>query len=117
MNYLLDATLIVSSTFVGMLLLLELGRRDITTTRTMATKMHPPFVIFVLLFGLALTGALPAGHGMGSSKSRSWVHMVGFAAAMALALYVIVDIEYPRQGLIRVDSFDEVLVDVRETMK
>ena len=43
--------------------------------------------------------------------------MVGFAAAMALAVYVIIDIEYPRLGLIRVDAFDQVLVELRESMR
>jgi hypothetical protein len=43
--------------------------------------------------------------------------MVGFAAAMALAVYVILDIEYPRLGLIRVDAVDQVLVELRESMK
>ena len=89
---------------------------DITTTRTMATKMHPPAAIFAMLFALALAAALLAGYGMAGSKTRSWIHMVGFAAVMAGAVNVIVDIEYPRLGLIRVDSFDQVLVDLRQSM-
>jgi len=36
---------------------------------------------------------------------------------MALAVYVIIDIEYPRLGLIRVDAFDQALVDLRAGMK
>jgi hypothetical protein len=36
---------------------------------------------------------------------------------MAVALYVILDLEYPRLGLIRVSDFDQVLVDLRATMK
>ena len=36
---------------------------------------------------------------------------------MALAVYVILDIEYPRLGLIRVDAVDQVLVELRESMK
>jgi hypothetical protein len=36
---------------------------------------------------------------------------------MALALYVIVDLEFPRLGLIRLDAYDKVLVDVRESMR
>jgi hypothetical protein len=39
------------------------------------------------------------------------------AAAISVALYVILEIEYPRLGLIRVDSFDEALVDLRDIMK
>ena len=34
------------------------------TTRSMATKMHPPYVIFGLLFLLATAAALLAGYGM-----------------------------------------------------
>jgi hypothetical protein len=101
-----------------MLLLPALNQMiDITTTRTTATAMHPPVVIFVLLYGLALIAALLAGYGMSAAKARSWLHMIGFAASMALAVHVVIDIEYPRLGLIRVDTFDQVLVDVLESMK
>jgi len=87
---------------------------DITTT---AAKMHPPTIVFVMLFGLGLGCALLAGYSMAGSKSRSWTHMIGFAAIAALTVYVILDIEYPRLGLIRVDAVDQVLVELRESMK
>ncbi|HUK39442.1 MAG TPA: hypothetical protein VLX11_00310 [Candidatus Acidoferrales bacterium] len=90
---------------------------DITTTRTMATQMHPPLVVFVMLFALALAASLLAGFGMTGGRVRSWFHMTGFALVMAVAVYVILDIEYPRLGLIRVDAFDQVLMDLRESMK
>ena len=35
----------------------------------------------------------------------------------SFTLYVILDFEYPRLGLIRIDDFDKLLVDVREAMK
>jgi hypothetical protein len=89
---------------------------DITTTRTTVTNMHPPRVVYGLLFGLALMTSVLAGVGMAGSRHRSWVHMVGFAAALALAIYVILDLEYPRIGLIRVDAFDAVLDQVRASM-
>jgi hypothetical protein len=89
---------------------------DITTTRTMMTQMHPPTVVFVMLFALALAASLLAGYGMIGSRVRSWFHMLGFALVMAIAVYVILDIEYPRLGLIRVDAFDQALVDLRESM-
>jgi hypothetical protein len=90
---------------------------DITTTRTMAGQTHPPVIIFALLFGLALLSALLAGHGMGLANRRNWLHTATFALALAGAVYVIIDIEYPRVGLIRVDAFDAVLVELRESMK
>ena len=43
--------------------------------------------------------------------------MVMFAASMAITLYVVTDMEYPRLGLIRVESFDHFLVDVYEEMQ
>jgi len=90
---------------------------DITTTRKMSTLIHPPTIIFVLLFGLALGCSLVAGYSMAGSAQRSWIHMIVFAAMTAVTVYVILDIEYPRLGLIRVDAADQVLVELRESMK
>ena len=89
---------------------------DIATTRTMAAQMHPPAVVFVMLFLLALAASLLAGYGMTGSKVRSRFHMLGFALVMAIAVFVILDIEYPRLGWVRVDAFDQALVDLRESM-
>ena len=36
---------------------------------------------------------------------------------IAATVYVIVDIEYPRLGFIRVDAADSVLSDLRQTME
>ena len=90
---------------------------DILTTRMSATRIHPPEVIFWLLFALGLGCALMAGYGMAGSRTRSWVHMIGFAAITALTVYVILDMEFPRFGLVRVDAMDQVLVDLRQSMK
>jgi len=89
---------------------------DITTTRTMATQMHPPEIVYVMLFGLALLASLLAGYGMAGGRTRKWLHMIGFAVIMALSVYVILDLELPRLGLIRVNAFDQALVDLRESM-
>jgi hypothetical protein len=89
---------------------------DITTTRTMATQAHPPYVIYGMLIALALASALLAGFGMAGSKSRSWLHIFGFAGVMAVAVYVIIDLEFPRLGLIRVDTFDQALIELRASM-
>ena len=101
-----------------MLLLPSLNEMfDIAEARLLAMRMHPPAVIWVMLATVALAAALLAGYGMAGGHARNWVFMVGFAATTAVALYVIVDLEYPRLGLIRVDSFDQALVEVRATMK
>ena len=40
-----------------------------------------------------------------------------FAGAIAASVYVILDMEYPRLGLIRVDDFDRLLTEVLAGMK
>jgi hypothetical protein len=89
---------------------------DIVTSRTMASYMHPPTVVFGMLFALALACALLAGYGMGRSRQPSRIHMIGFAAIISGAVFVILDIEYPRRGWIRVDAVDRVLVQLRASM-
>jgi hypothetical protein len=89
---------------------------DITTTREMAADLHPPAVIFILLFALGLACSLFAGYGMAASR-RSWLHILGFAAVTVITVFVVLDIEYPRQGLFRADAYDQVLIDLRESMK
>ncbi len=47
---------------------------------------------------------------------RKWLHTVIFAALLSLTVYVIVDVEFPRLGIIRIDSADQALMDLRKTM-
>ncbi len=90
---------------------------DITTTRVVATQTHPPTIIFVVLVVMVLAAGLLAGYNMSASSSRNWTHRLVFMALMTLALYLILDLELPRFGLIRIDDFDRLLVDVRNSMK
>ena len=89
---------------------------DITATRETAIYLHTPLGVFAVVTVLSLIGSVFAGYEM-AGKSRRWLHRVGFAAVMAMALFVIVDLEYPRLGLIRVDATDAVLYDVRQSMR
>ena len=90
---------------------------DIAATRSMAAQTHPPAITFVMLGVLALMSSLLAGYAMAGSKTQSWIHVVGFALIMATTVYVILDIEFPRLGIIRIDAFDQVLVDLRQSMQ
>lgn len=89
---------------------------DITTTRAAAGRMHPPAVVFVLLFVLALASALVAGHSMASAPTAPWLHMLTFATVIAASIFLVLDLEFPRAGFIRMDRIDEVLADVRAGM-
>jgi uncharacterized membrane protein YbhN (UPF0104 family) len=89
---------------------------DITTTRFVAQQTHPPTPIYVALVLLALLSSLIAGFDMGDTDKRAWLHTMVFAAALALTVYTIIDLEFPRAGIIRVDRYDQALVNQRNSM-
>jgi hypothetical protein len=90
---------------------------DIQTVRVVATQIHPPLIIYAMLVSLALASALLAGYQSAAEKGYDWVHKIGFAAIVAFTVYVILDIEYPRLGWVRLDAIDQVLVNTRAGMK
>ena len=89
---------------------------DITTTRTMALQQHPPRIIYALLFALGLVCSLLAGYRMSTGRHRSWLHILGFTLITVTVVYVMLDAEYPRAGLIRLEAADQALVEVRALM-
>ena len=90
---------------------------DITTTRVMATRNHPPAAIFLMLGGMCLVSSLLVGYGASVNKNHSWLHTLVFAIVLSMTTYVIIDLEFPRLGLIRVDGADMALVELRESMR
>jgi hypothetical protein len=90
---------------------------DITTTRIAATQLHPPGIIYAMLIALSLVAGLLAGYQSAGEKGYAWIHKIAFATIVALTVYVILDVEYPRLGFVRIDAIDHLLVDVRAGMK
>jgi hypothetical protein len=101
----------------GKLLLPALNNMiDMTTVRTMSLQIHPPTIVYVLLFAVALVCALLAGYRMASAPHRSWLHILGFAVITVVVVYVILDLDYLREGLIRLQTADQLLLKAREAM-
>ena len=89
---------------------------DLASSRVAATQIHPPTVIYAMLLALALVAALLAGYQTAGERGFDWIHKVAFAGIVAVTVYVILDIEYPRLGFVRMDAIDRVLVEVRAGM-
>jgi hypothetical protein len=87
---------------------------DAVDRERMARRMHPPIVIFVMLCVTALATALFGGYGLASGP-RNWIYIVGIAATTAVTAYVILELEFPRIGWVRVDTVE--LVELRHEMK
>jgi hypothetical protein len=90
---------------------------DDTTTRLVALETHPPTAIYLALTVLVMASSLLAGFAMAKSGKRNWTHMLIYAATLAFAVYLILDLDFPRLGIIRIDSADHILVDLRHSMK
>lgn len=90
---------------------------DIATTRTLAARQHPPNLIFYMMFGLSLIAAALAGYEMARANARSLLHVIAFAALTTIVFFVILELEYPRKGLIRLSAFDASLVELRAGME
>jgi hypothetical protein len=91
---------------------------DITTTRAIALRSHTPPVILAALVVLILICSLLVGYGLAGGKPFATnLHMVGFALMVTVTLYVILDLDHPRVGLIRLDYVDQALMEVRAGMK
>ena len=89
---------------------------DITSTRATATVNHPPQVVFYMLACFGLMASLMTGYNTRTKGLQAWFNISLFAVIVAITLAVILDLEYPRRGLIRVDAIDQTLLDVRSAM-
>ncbi len=80
------------------------------------TQVHPPAIVFELLLGLAMLSSFLSGYATVEKKVRDSIYNFIYIGITAFIIYMIIDLEFPRMGLIRVDSFDQVLMDVRNTL-
>jgi hypothetical protein len=112
-----DATRNVPGTIPQLLLGPINAMFDMATTQRVAAETHPPRVIYGMLAGLALVTGLLLGRRLAGEAGGFAFHIVLYVCVLAGVVYVIQDLEYPRRGLIRVDSADQVLIDLRASMK
>jgi hypothetical protein len=56
------------------------------------------------------------GYRMASGPHQSWLHL-GFTVITVVIVYVVLDVEYPRTGLIRLETADQLLIKLRQSMK
>ena len=100
-----------------MLLLPSLNQLfDAVERERLARQIHPPGVVFAMLGITALASAFVGGYGLAGTPTRPWMYMIGVAAAFSTTVLVILDLEFPRLGRVRVDAMDAALVELRETM-
>ncbi|MDD3266994.1 MAG: hypothetical protein PHC75_07450 [Burkholderiales bacterium] len=89
---------------------------SVATLRQAALLNHPPLVIYILLVILGLFGALLVGYALPVSKKRNLLYMITYAFTISILITIIIDMEMPRSGFVRVDSADQLLIDLGNGM-
>lgn len=90
---------------------------DVTTARAVALHTRLPNLIFALLALVALLSGILAGFAMAKRYTRSRLHMFIYAGVIALTVWVILDLDDPRSGLIRLTRAESALLQLRESIR
>lgn len=89
---------------------------DITAVRKNSYNMHPPDVVFLLLFLFSAGCAFTAGVSMDPAKHH-WIYTLLLALTVSFTIYATLEIEYPRFGFIHLPNQGEIYDDLNEIMK
>jgi hypothetical protein len=89
---------------------------DLTSTRWLVARTHPPTIIYTLLVGMALFCGFLGGYNMGVARRRHVLHAFAFSLCITSVIYVILDVEFPRAGLIQVGYADDVMRNLLNSM-
>ena len=81
----------------------------------LASKFHPPEIIWQALLILSLIGSLVAGYNMGIEKKRDWLVVIVFSILMAGTIFIIFSLEYPRIGKVSLGDFEAELMILRKS--
>jgi hypothetical protein len=88
---------------------------DLHESRVTAAFNRVPGIVLVVLSLLAIGGVWNLGYFCGIARSRNLVSTTVFSVLIALVIAVIIDLDRPREGFIRVGQ--QPLLDVRAAMQ
>lgn len=89
---------------------------DAADSQHQAQYMHPPTAIVGFLLILTLIAALLAGYVMGIETRRDWFLAVLYSVLMSFSFAIILDLDYPRVGMINLDQAEQALIVIRQGM-
>ncbi|MEO8146534.1 MAG: hypothetical protein ABI723_02800 [Bacteroidia bacterium] len=85
---------------------------DIVTTRDAGRIAKVPPVILTVLLILTLISGFLAGYS-DKKKKRNLITVIGFAAMLSITLYLVLELDRPRRGIINLDAAEQRIVDIR----
>lgn len=88
---------------------------DMVSTRDAERKAHVPESIIWLLFTLTLTGSFIIGYG--TKGKFNWVMVWSFSLMTAITIYLILDLDRPRRGIINMDEAHNSIIELKKMLK
>jgi hypothetical protein len=85
---------------------------DIVTTREGGRKAVVPRLILAVLCTLILVSAFLSGYGS-KNLERNKVLVIAFAFITTVALYLVLDLDRPRQGFVNLNDAQKLMVNLR----
>lgn len=133
LNYLLQIVVVPIALLLGMTASLYLGARlrrrqpeeekdegqgDPHRDALITLDQHNvrPGAIFFLLLVVMVLCSMLAGYRMGAAAQWNGLHRLAFVTVLALTYFVIIDLEYPRVGVLNLTDIDAVMVNVRKSL-
>jgi cytochrome c oxidase subunit IV len=75
-----------------------------------------PETIILMLFVLTIASAFLAGYSNKKGK-MDWAVAIGFSILSAFVIFITLDLDRPRTGLIRLDIAEQTMLDLRQSVK
>ena len=89
---------------------------EIARAKAIAVQTHLPELVFGFLIAASLLSGMVAGFGIARGQ-RNWLSVLAYALIVSLTIYVMLDMEYPRAGFIRIGAADDAMRALRDSMR
>jgi hypothetical protein len=89
---------------------------DAEVRREDARRRHIPDPILWLLFGLCVVGSFIVGYA-NASRKIDWVILLSYSVMTVMTIYVILDLDRPRRGLIETSGAHQNMINLLEELK
>lgn len=90
---------------------------DIVTEREAASVATVPESVLILLFIISLCCSFFIGYCLEPGKRLNQLAVAGFIFLTTVVIYVIIDLDRPRRGIITMDNNQQYIKDLREMVK
>jgi hypothetical protein len=87
------------------------------TKRTVALRTHTTEMTTAFMIGLVMVASLLIGSSLAVGTGRNRSYRLIYAGVVSTALHVIIDMEFPRTGLVATRAADNLLIELRQTMR